>query len=385
MVRQFGQSLRNELDFAGECRNAERIAENFTGYTDQDSPPVVPGEEKPDADGAPPIIVIPRVYWQWTGERVCVQEFIGGISGRRLQAVDQAGLDRKMLARRGANAVLKMIVEDGVFHADPHPGNVFYLPGNRIAFIDFGMVGRLEEERRDQLIRLLLGLVRNDARSVVDVMLDWTSDGVANEQDLLLEVQSFIDRYHGVPLKQLRLSAMLSDLVAIPRQHHLVLPNDLSLLIKAFVTLEGLGRELDPGFDMANQALPLLERAMHARYSPATLLRRGRRAAGDIFSLLAGLPQDISRLLRAVRRGRLEVHIDVTHLRRVGDQLDNAANRLVIGIVVAALIVGSSIVMTVSGGPTLLGLPVFGLLGFLGAVAGSLWLLLSILRSGRGR
>ena len=102
-------------------------------------------------------------------------------------------------------------------------------------------------------------------------------------------------------------------------------------------------------------------------------------------SLLAGLPQDISRLLRAVRRGRLEVHIDVTHLRRVGDQLDNAANRLVIGIVVAALIVGSSIVMTVSGGPTLLGLPVFGLLGFLGAVAGSLWLLLSILGSGRGR
>ena len=385
MVRQFAQSLRNELDFAGECRNAERIAENFTGYTDQDSPPVVPGEEKPDADGAHPIIVIPRVYWQWTGERVCVQEFIGGISGRRLQAVDQAGLDRKMLARRGANAVLKMIVEDGVFHADPHPGNVFYLPGNRIAFIDFGMVGRLEEERRDQLIRLLLGLVRNDARSVVDVMLEWTSDGVANEQDLLLEIQSFIDRYHGVPLKQLRLSAMLSDLVAIPRQHHLVLPNDLSLLVKAFVTLEGLGRELDPGFDMANQALPLLERAMHVRYSPAALLRRGRRAAGDIFSLLAGLPQDISRLLRAARRGRLEVHIDVTHLRRVGDQLDNAANRLVIGIVVAALIVGSSIVMTVSGGPTLLGLPVFGFLGFLGATVGSLWLLLSILRSGRGR
>jgi len=101
--------------------------------------------------------------------------------------------------------------------------------------------------------------------------------------------------------------------------------------------------------------------------------------------LLAGLPQDISRLLRAARRGRLEVHIDVTHLRRVGDQLDNAANRLVIGIVVAALIVGSSIVMTVSGGPTLLGLPVFGFLGFLGATVGSLWLLLSILRSGRGR
>jgi ubiquinone biosynthesis protein len=267
MVRQFAQSLRNELDFPGECHNAEFISENFTGHTDQDSPSVVPGKEKPEADGTPPIIVNRRVYWQWTGERVCVQEFIGGISGRRLQAVDQAaGLDRKVLARRGANAVLKMIVEDGIFHADPHPGNLFYLPGNRIAFIDFG---RLAEERRDQLIRLLLGLVRNDARSVIDVMLDWTSDGVSNEQVLLLEVQSFIDRYHGVPLKQLRLSAMLSDLVAIPRQHHLVMPNDLSLPIKAVVTLESLGCELDRGFDMANQALPLLERAMHARYSLA--------------------------------------------------------------------------------------------------------------------
>jgi ubiquinone biosynthesis protein len=104
-----------------------------------------------------------------------------------------------------------------------------------------------------------------------------------------------------------------------------------------------------------------------------------------MFSLLAGLPQDLSHLLRAVRRGRLEIHIDVTHLRRVGDQLDSAANRIVIGIVVAALIVGSSIVMTVLGGPTLLGLPAFGLVGFLGAIVGGIWLLISILRSGRGR
>lgn len=385
MVRQFAQSLRNELDFAGECRNADRIARNFAGYADQDSAVAVSCRGEPGPASAPAIIVIPRVHWQWTGERVCVQEFIGGISGRRLQAVEQAGLDRKILARRGANAVLKMIVEDGLFHADPHPGNVFYLPGNRIAFIDFGMVGRLSEERRDELIRLMLGLVKNDARSVVDVMLEWANDGAANEQELLLEIQSFVDRYHGVPLKQLRLSELLSDLVAIPRRHHLVLPNDLALLVKAFVTLEGLGRELDPGFDMASQALPLLERAMQARYSPAALLKRGQRSAGEVFSLLASLPQDLSRLLRLARRGRLEMHIDVPHLKRLGDQLDRAANRLVIGVVVAALIVGSSIVMTVPGGPTLMGLPVFGLIGFLGAMVGGVWLLLSILRSGKGR
>nr|BAD80990.1 2-octaprenylphenol hydroxylase of ubiquinone biosynthetic pathway [uncultured bacterium] len=380
VVRQFTQSLRRELDFAGECRNAERIAENFAGFSDQDVPA---DATAPEPSATPPIIVIPRVYWQWTGERVCVQEFINGIPGRNLAAVDTAGLDRKILARRGAHAVLKMIVEDGFFHADPHPGNVFYLPGNRIAFIDFGMVGRLTEERRDQLIRLLLGLVKHEPRRVADVMLDWTGDGAIDEDGLMLEIQAFVDQYHGVALKQLRLGSMLSDLMAIVRQHRLALPSDLSLLVKAFITLEGMGRELDPDFDMAGEAMPLLEQAMRARYTPAAIIKRGWRAAGEAFSLVAGLPQDLSRLLRAARRGRLEIHIDVTHLKRVGNQLDSAANRLVVGIVVAALIIGSSIVMTVPGGPSLLGLPFFGLIGFLGAVFGGVWLLLSIWKSSR--
>jgi ubiquinone biosynthesis protein len=372
VVRQFEQSLQRELDFASECRNAERIAANFAAYTDQDAPP-----------GAGPVIVIPQVYWQWTGERVCVQEYIDGIPGRDLAAADRAGLDRKLLARRGANAVLKMIVEDGYFHADPHPGNVFYLPGNRIAFIDFGMVGRLTEQRRDQLIRLMLGLVQHEPERVADVMLDWTRDGDADEAGMLLEIQAFVDQYHGVPLKQLSLGAMLNDLVSILRDHHIALPADLALLIKAFITLEGMGRELDPDFDMAGAAMPILERALRARYTPSALFRRGWKSAGEMLGLVADLPHDLSRLLRAARRGRLEIHIDVTNLKHVGNQLDRAANRLVVGIVVAALIIGSSIVMTVPGGPKLMGLPLFGLVGYLGAAAGGVWLLLSIWRSGK--
>ena len=383
VVRQFSQSLRRELDFASECRNAERIAENFAGYTDADAPVSRPGAEEDGFAQAPPIIVIPRVYWQWTGERVCVQEFIDGIPGRNLQAVEEAGLDREILARRGAHAVLKMILEDGFFHADPHPGNVFYLPGNRIAFIDFGMVGRLTEERRDQLTRLLQGLVKREPQRAAEVMLDWAGDAAVDEENLTLELQTFVDQYHGVALRQLRIGAMLSDLVAILRQHRLTLPPDLALLVKGFITLEGMGCELDPDFDMAGEAMPMLEQAMRARYAPAALIKRGWRTTGEALALLADLPHDLSRLLRAARRGRLELNIDVTHLKRVGDQLDRAANRLVVGIVVAALIIGSSIVMTVSGGPTLLGLPFFGLLGFLGAVAGGVWLLLSISKSGR--
>ncbi len=406
VMRQLAQSLRRELDFASECRSAERIAQNFVGYTDNantvqkvmrngipsagggDTPNYsISGNQEPPTDetmqSLQPPVVIPRVYWEWTGERVCVQEFIDGLSGRNLQAVDQAGLDRKVLARRGAHAVLKMIVEDGFFHADPHPGNVFYLPGNRIAFIDFGMVGRLTDERRDQLIRLLLGLVQHDARRVSDVLLDWTGNSALDEEALLLEIDTFVDQYHGVPLKQLRLDQMLGEIAAMLRQHRLTLPADLALLIKAFITLEGMGRELDPDFDMAGEAMPMLEKAMRKRYSPRAIVKRGWQSVSDTLALVADLPQDISRLLRVARRGRLEVHIDVTHLKRVGNQLDRAISRLVVGIVVAALIVGSSIVMTVSGGPSLFGLPFFGLLGFGSATVGGLWLLLSIRKSGR--
>ncbi len=383
ILRQFELSLRRELDFATECRNAERISNNFAGYTDQDTEPPAGGNIAEGAPAAAPVIVIPRVYWAWTGERVCVQEFIDGIPGRNLAAADRAGMNRKLLARRGAHAVLKLIVEDGFFHADPHPGNVFFLPGNRIAFIDFGMVGRLTEERRDQMIRLLLGLVQHEPDRVADVLLDWSGESTVDEESMMLEIQSFVDQYHSVPLKQLSIGARLSDLAAILREQHIALPSDLALLIKAFITLEGMGRELDPDFDMAGEATPMLEKALRARFTPVALIKRSWRSAGEMLSLIADLPHDISRLLRAARRGRLEIHIDVTHLKHVGNQLDRAVNRLVVGIVVAAIIIGSSIVMTVAGGPTLLGLPTFGLIGFLGAAAGGVWLLLSIGKSNR--
>lgn len=381
IVREFSRSLRRELDFSSEARNARRVAENFAGYADADSPPaVLDAGGQPLPQPAP--IVIPQVYWDC--ERCCVQERVEGIPATRLDQVDAVGLDRRKLARRGAAAVLKMIVQDGFFHADPHPGNLFYLPGHRIAFIDFGMVGRLTAQRREQLTQLLWGLVKLDAAAVCEVLGDWTGSEAVDEGALQADIEAFIDQYHGVPLRELRFGAMLNDVVTILRQHHLVLPPDLSLLVKTFITLEGMGRELDPGFDMAGQALPILEAAMRAHYAPGPLLQRGWRSARDALSLLAALPGDLSRLLRAARRGRLEIHIDVPHLKHVGNQLDRAVSRLVVGVVVAALIVGSSIVMTVPGGPQLLGLPLFGLLGFLGAVAGSAWLLVSIWRSGHG-
>jgi ubiquinone biosynthesis protein len=276
-----------------------------------------------------------------------------------------------------------MIVLDGVFHADPHPGNVFYLPGNRIALIDFGMTGRLTEDRRGQLIQLLLGLVQHEPAQVADVLLDWAVDGEVNEETLTAEIQAFVDQYLGVPLKQLRLGFMLSDLVGILRGHQLHLPPDLALFVKTFITLEGMGRELDPDLDMAGEALPVLRDAISAHYAPSAMAKRSMRTATQVASLLADMPRDLTRLLRAARRGKLDIQVDVLPLKHLGAQLDGAASRLTVGIVVAAIIVSSSIVMTVSGGPTLLGLPFFGLLGYLFASVGGIWLMFSISRSSK--
>ncbi|WP_374480689.1 ABC1 kinase family protein [Zoogloea sp.] len=365
IVRQFTLSLRRELDFAAECRNAERIAGQFVDH---------------------PEIAIPRVHWEWCGERLNVQDYVEGISGRDLAAADAAGLDRRLLARRGAEAVLKMLLEDGFFHADPHPGNVFYLTGNRIAFIDFGMVGRLSEERRSQVARLLHGLVSRDNALVADVLLDWSDDDQrdpdASLATLRAEIDTFVDLYHGVPLQQLDIGAMLSDLLTILREHGLSLPADLALMIKAFITLEGMGRQLDPDFDIAAEASPFLRRVLLAHAAPAAFARRGWRAVADAVDLLAGLPRDLRQFLHAARRGKLQVQVEVLPLQRFGGQIDRAASRLALAVVIAALIVGSAIVMTVDKAPSLPGLPSFGLLGFISALIGGLWLLVSIWRSG---
>ncbi len=361
LVRELARSLQRELDLAAECHNAERIAGNLAVL---------------------PHVLIPKVHWEHTHERINVQAFIDGIPGSDLERVSAEGLDRLLLARRGAQAVLKMIVEDGFFHADPHPGNVFYLSGNRIAFIDFGMVGRLSARRREELLQLLLGLVEREPQAVADVLLDWTGDGHgANLAVLEGEIEAFVDQYHGTPLADLHLGQMLADVTTILREHRLALPSDLALLIKAFISLEGMGRGLDPSFHMASEALPILRQVVRARYQPRALGKRAWQTLRRGLAVAEQIPHDVSRALRNLRRGRMQLHIDLAHLKRVGDQLDRAANRLSLALVIAALIIGSSIVMTVGGGPTLFGLPAFGFLGFCGAVFGGVWLVRSIWRS----
>ena len=360
VVRQFTLSLRRELDFSAEGRSAERIATSFDAH---------------------PEIVIPRIYWTWTCERLNVQDYIEGIPGRNLAALDAAGLDRALLAQRGTDAVLKMILEDGFFHADLHPGNIYYLPDNRIAFIDFGMVGRISGERRYQLAVLLHGLVSHDSATVSDVLLDWSENTETVSDTLQVEIDAFVDQYHGVELRKLDIARLLSELLTILRDHGLTLPPDLALLFKAFITLEGLGRQLNPGFDMTSAIAPFLEKVLLAYSAPEAIAKRGWRTLIDALGLIASLPKDLSRLLRSAWRGKLQIQVEVIPLKHFGEKIDRAVSRLALSIITAALIIGTAIVSNINGPDG--GLSTLGLFGFIASTSGGIWVLISIWRSGK--
>ncbi|MDQ5888782.1 MAG: ubiquinone biosynthesis protein [Pseudomonadota bacterium] len=360
MVDEFARSLMRELDLAIEARNVDRFRQNFA---------------------AEPSIVIPEIHWQWTSSILNVQSYIDGIPGNNLPAVDAAGLDRRQLASDGADAVLKMILIDGYFHADPHPGNVFYLRDGRIAFIDFGMVGRLPHYRRDEIVDLLASLARRDERGILDVLIEWTGDATVNENRLASDIADFIFNYEHLSLREIHIGQLLTDMIAIMRQHSIALPPDLTLLFKALITLEGLGRQLDPDFQMLDHITPFVKRVIIERYEPTNLLKRGQHDLQDAASVMMGVPRDLAKLVKDMRRGKIKVDLDMKRIDTFGLQISKSANRLTLGIVTGCLIIASAIVMTLPFGPRIFGMPVLGLLGFCLAFINSIWVAASIWRS----
>jgi ubiquinone biosynthesis protein len=362
IVSQFRRSLNRELDLAKEARNIDQFARNF-------------------ADD--PQVKIPKVYWEFTNDRVNVQEQIIGMSGVSSDKLRARGLDPTLLAARGAEVVLRMVLEHGYFHADPHPGNMLFLPDNRIGIIDFGMVGMLTSARRNQIVDMLHALTSKDEQALLQVLLDWSDESVGDEDRLSYDVAELLQSYDDLQLKDVKMGALLNDITALMRDNNLMLPADLTLLFKTLITLEGLGQQLDPNFHMIDNVTPFVERIIQQRYTPQALWARGRKSVREALEVAADLPRDLRHLLRDVRRGRIKVDLDLKRLDSFGQQLDRASNRVTMGILTASLVVGSSIIMTVKGGPQLFGLPMFGLLGFLIAFFNSLWIIFSIWRSGK--
>ena len=357
LVRQLRKSLAREVDFAAEGRSQERFAESF--------------REDPG-------IVVPRVHAAHTRASLLVMDWIEGVAGTAFEELDRAGLDRGTLATRGADAVLQMVLIDGFFHADPHPGNVIFLPGNRIALIDFGMIGWLSTKRRDELIDLLAGIATRDAEAMRDVLVSWADGRRVSAERFAEDLGRLLHLYEHAPLREVSLATLLTEIAAIMREHQLVLPADLALLFKALITLEGLGTRLVPHFRLVDHVTPYVKRLLAERWQPRELAARASGAAREWGRAVRAAPRLLESLARRFTDDGVALRFEVREIEGFGRRLERTVDRATIGVVTAALIVGSSLLVAASVMGESFALRFFGAVGVAIAFANSAWLLYSM-------
>lgn len=320
LVGEFSRTLTKELDYLEEGRNAERFAANFAG------------DER---------YRFPRVFWQTTTSRVLTLEFMEGLKINDVEALDAAGLDRRALADHSAAALAQMIFEDGFFHADPHPGNMFVEPDGRISIIDFGMVGEIDDKLRGDLGHLLIALARKDARRLARALEAMSLTGpVTDRARLAADVAEFIQLYDGVDLADVNIARLAQKLLGVVRRHRLLMPAEAAIVIKMMVMAEGLGRVLDPGFRLSRVLEPHVRRLLIEQYSPRALVR-GLRAAGlTALDLASDVPDLVDSLNRVLDSGGFEVHLRASELEPLVARAERIGNKVLAGVIAAAFIRG---------------------------------------------
>ena len=363
LVREFARTIRREMDFSREGRTIEKMTANFAGGK---------------------YLHFPKVFWQTSAKGILTLEYIDGIKVSDLAALDEAGLDRILIARRGADAFLEMILVHGFFHADPHPGNVLILPENVICLLDFGMVGRLDTRLKNYLMDLLLSIIRRDVDGVIE-LLNFSGEGCDPDKAgaLRRDISEFIESYYELPLQEIEVGNMLLEFIEVITTYHIKLQTDLMLLTKALINIEGMGRKLDPHFDMIEHIKPFLEKSLQEKASPVHLAKEMGEHLFSVVHLLKNLPKDLRELLTRINRNKFKIDLEHRGLDRFIQELDKSINRLSSSLIIAALIVGSSIIMQTDKGPLFLGFPVFAFLGYTVAGLIGLWWVVAILRSGR--
>jgi ubiquinone biosynthesis protein len=363
IVEEFARTLEKELDYRLEAAHMERFAIQFTSDIN---------------------VYVPKVYREATTTRVLTMEYIQGIKATEIERLEREGLDRQEIARRGFDLIMKQVFVDGFFHGDPHPGNIFVLPNNVICYLDFGMMGRIDRESRENFSDLVMSIVRRDEAKATEVLLRITiSDEEPDHKILERDVAEFIDRYFYRPLKELELGRLLHQLLEMLARHRLRVPPDLFLMIKALSTVEVLGRELDPDFNATDQAAPFIRRIQFERMHPKRIIGDMYDSGTDFLYLLKEIPGEVREILRQAKQGKVKMEFEHRGLEPMLSTHDRISNRLAFAIVLASLIIGSSLIVLSGIPPKWHEIPIIGLAGFLIAGVMGFWLLVSILRRGR--
>lgn len=363
IVEEFARTIEKEMDYTIEAGSMERIAAQVLSDN---------------------TVYVPKVYRDLSTKKVLVAEFINGIKVSETEALCEAGLDCRLITDRGADILLKQIFVYGFFHADPHPGNIFVLPDNVICLLDFGMMGAVDRGTREMFVTLVDSIIHRDESRASQVLVrlsDWDEepDLVQLEKD----VTDFIARHLYRPLKEIKLAKLLQHLLELATKNRMRIPPDIFLMLKALAQVEGVARSLDPDFDMIQKAAPFIRTIKLARFAPSRLADDAVRLVERSYEFLTDFPKDLLEISRSLRQKKLSFTLVLKDLDKMLATHDQISNRISFSIIIAALIIGSALIVISNMPPLFFGISVIGLIGFLTAGFLGVWLLIAIIKKGR--
>ncbi len=363
VVEEFARSLGKEIDYSIEAKNIKRFQDQIAGNTD---------------------IYVPEVYNDYSSKKILTMEFIKGIKISDVKQLEQKGYKKKLIIKRGANLTLNQIFTHGFFHADPHPGNIFVLENNVVCLVDFGMVGIIDRKTREIFVDLVVGIVNEDISLAAKALLSLTTWEKRPDSRLFeKDIADFIIKNISDELQEIEIAVFLKDLLDIVSRYELRIPADLFLMMKAMATVEGIARQLYPEFDMIKEVKPFLIKVGLSRFRP-------RRIANDLIGLSRGMghfvqqfPADILEISRLIKNDKLVFKIEHKGYKEMISTIDHVVNRISFAIIIAALLIGSALVIKAEVPPVIMGISIIGFVGFVFAGFLGGWLLIAILRSGR--
>ncbi len=360
MVDEFTDAVMKEVDLSIERRSQLHFIRRF----------------KDD-----PTVHIAKVYEDYCSDGVLTMEYIKGIRPGSQKAVTEAGLEPKIIAERGANFVLKQVFDHGFFHTDPHPGNFFLLPENILAPLDFGQVARLSSSDRTLLNEMVLSIVDNDARRIVNAIE--RANMIHSQTDmhkLTRDAEELLDTYHDMPLREIPFGRVITRVFEIMRNNRIHPPAQFTLMLKTMMTIESFADAMDPDFQIIDHLKPYAWRFKVEQYDPRKIFYGTRRGLQDAAILAGKMPDDINAIMSKFRRGQFSMHIHHEHLQELSSSLDESSNRISFALIIAGLLIASSFVIPQPGTVFGVSLQSIGMLGYLIAGILGLSLILRILR-----
>ncbi|ODV50239.1 2-octaprenylphenol hydroxylase [Methanohalophilus euhalobius] len=362
VVDELSRSIHSEMDYTQEARNIEHFLSNFEND---------------------PVIVIPRVYNDYSSDRILTLEYIEGIKCNKFEKLANENLDREKIATDVSEAFMKQVFEHGFFHADLHSGNIFALEDGRIALLDFGMAGHLSEDMRGLLVDALLAVTNGDSTQYIEVMRDL---GVADEKldvrSFKVDYDHFLFKYYGRTLDQVDATEVSSEMLSLLRKHQIQVPPNIALLFKGVMTVGGFAMQMVPDFNVTEIAEPYARKFMKKRFSPRNMAKNSSKNLWYVSRLLSRAPLQLSHILEVAEKGYLNLKFEHEGTDRLLSEISVASNRLAFSLIISAIIVGSSLVIQTGMEPQVWGVPLFGLFGFFAAGIFGMGLIIYIIRTG---